>query len=102
MFAWVVDRRDKAHAAEKEQFYKSFFDFETRIEKEIKEMSLAFTKQGEHFADLKLQYAVNQNEMKHLQKEFGDYVRRINRIVEKHELKFDNIGKVIDLSKTKA
>lgn len=99
IFSWIVDKRDKAAKEEKDQFYKNHYEFETRIESQLKEQRLAFEGLRDKLVKMETAYAVNHAEQKSILREFREYVKHIHKIVEDHGKMLTNLGKVIDLEK---
>lgn len=99
IFSWIIDKRDKAADLEKQNFYKNHYDFETRIEGQLKEQRESFEKLRDELTAIRLEYTASRGKMEVVYNSFHEYVERVNKVIETHADNFGKLGKVIDLEK---
>ena len=95
IFSFVIDKRDKDRDEEKRLFYKNFYDFESRVTGEIKDLKAKV----ETLMEIKTAVAVHNERIANMTAKFMDYSIEVRNIISKHDEQLKEFGRIIRLGK---
>ncbi len=95
VYTWVWDRRDKLHAEEVKKMYETFWSSEERIENTINALSSQLQGISREIQALILEIRQEEQKTGYLIEVFTEYVGRVNSVIEKHEKKLEELGRII-------
>lgn len=112
VYHWVLDRRDKAHRDEMDKLFKTFWASEDRNQKIYEAMRHDMTEGlkaisrdimgiSRKLNDTMLALAEERGKTSELKDKFREYVEAVNRTIDRHERKIDELGKIIYVGKDK-
>ncbi len=97
IFSFFIDRRDKTQSHERHQFYKDLYNFEDRLDSEIKTLRFSVEKVSTEMQLLRLSNEKLTERLTALHEKFHDYAVRVDRVLERQETKIDQLGKIIKI-----
>lgn len=98
IFTFIIDKRDKAHNEEKQEFYKYVYALEDRLEKEMQTIRFKQDQSLAMMGQVNLTVELQKEKFNSMTEKFIDYSKEVRKIIEKHSEEIIHLGKVIRIN----
>lgn len=96
VWAWIVDRRDRRHKEQINEMCKTFWKTEERYQKLVDQLHDEVESMKKEIRALMVEIREDRVRTESLKEKFHEYVVRIDRMVERHDVE---LGKIIRVGK---